>query len=207
MSVSPSAFGSSARLGLCLFALAGASRAAESPSWTVVRGKVQIVCPMTVGGGFEATSPTLFGTLALAGVRPTVLAGDLVVDLRTLDTGIGLRDEHLRSEYLEVGKGDGFDKAVLSGLSLGDVDPETFQGRATFTGNLTLHGMKVAVKGQAEIRREGAGLRVEANFPVRIADHGIAKPQYLGIGVRNEVHVKVSLVLRSSAAPPAEGGR
>jgi YceI-like domain len=183
-----------------LFAFAGSIGAADGRSWSVVRGEVRILCPMTVGGGFETRGPLLPGSLALAGVRPVVLGGDLVVDLRTVDTGIGLRNEHLRNAYLEVGKGEGFDKAVLSSLALGDVDPETFQGRTGFTALLSLHGMKVAVKGQADIRREGPTLRVEASFPVRIADYGIANPQYLGIGVRNEVQVKVSLVLGPRAA-------
>jgi polyisoprenoid-binding protein YceI len=158
---------------------------------------------MTVGGGFEVRTSDLVGTLVLAGARPMALGGDLVVDLKTLETGIGLRNTHLRDSYLEVGKGEGFQKAVLSNLKLGDVDPATFQGRAAFTGDLALHGTKVAVKGEAEIRREGSSLRVNATFPVRISEYGIAKPQYLGVGVRDEVQVKVTLVL--NAASGAEG--
>jgi hypothetical protein len=43
-----------------------------------------------------------------------VFDGSLAVDLRTLDTGIALRNEHLRENYLEVDKGPGFDTATLS---------------------------------------------------------------------------------------------
>ena len=43
-------------------------------------------------------------------------------------------------------------------------------------------------------------MRVEATFPVTLPDYGIAKPRYLGVGVKDEVGVKVSLV-----AVPAEG--
>jgi hypothetical protein len=35
-------------------------------------------------------------------------------------------------------------------------------------------------------------LRLEATFPVQIADYGIPDPRYLGVGVRNEVTVRVS---------------
>jgi polyisoprenoid-binding protein YceI len=186
-----------------LLALAGPARAADTPSWSVVRGEVKILCPLTVGGGFEAKTPALTGTLSLTGSHPLALAGDLVVDMKTLDTGIGLRDDHMRNEYLEVGKGPGFDKAVLSGLHLGDVDPDSFQGRAPFTGDLALHGVKALVKGQAEVHREGSSLRVEASFPVTLADFGIPKPQYLGVGVRSEVQVKVALVFRTSSTGAA----
>ena len=92
---------------------------------------------------------------------------------------------------------------MLSNLKLSDVDPGTFQGRTAFTGDLALHGAKVQVKGLAEIRREGSSFRVNATFPLRISDYGIAKPQYLGVGVRDEVQVKVTLVLNE--APGAEG--
>lgn len=203
MNAARKAVRSCAQVGACLLALAAPSRAADHPSWRVVQGEVRILCPMTVGGGFEARTSALLGTLALAGARPVALGGDLVVDLRTLDTGIGLRNTHLRDAYLEVGKGDGFEKAVLSNLKLGDVDPETFQGRTAFTGDLALHGAKVQVTGEAEIRREGKSFRVNATFPVRISDYGIAKPQYLGVGVRDVVQVKVTLDL--SDASVAEG--
>ncbi len=188
------------RMGACLLAFAAPLHGADVPSWRVVRGEVKILCPMTVGGSFEARTPALLGTLVLAGARPLTFGGDIVVDLKTLDTGIGLRDDHLRNEYLEVGKGDGFEKAVLSGLQLGNLDPDSFQGRTPFTGDLALHGVKVAIRGQAEIRRDASSLRVEASFPVRVADHGIPKPQYLGVGVRDEVQVRVSLILSPSTA-------
>ena len=46
--------------------------------------------------------------------RSQALDGNLVVDLRTLDTGIGLRNRHLRENYLEVDKAPGFETATLS---------------------------------------------------------------------------------------------
>lgn len=156
---------------------------------------------MTVGGSFEAKTATLTGTLTLTASHGAQLSGDLVVDLADLDTGIGLRNEHLRNTYLEVSKDTAFQRAVLSDVKLGEIDPETFQGRTAFSGTFALHGVKKLVAGQAEIRREGASVRVEATFPVTIADYGIAKPQYLGVGVKDQVQVKASLV-----AAPVEAG-
>lgn len=180
---------------------AGLAPAAEGRSWRVVRAELRVVCPMTVGGSFEAKTTSLTGTLSLGTTHPVTLAGDLSVDLSTLDTGIGLRNHHLRDNYLEVAKGEGFDRAVLSGIGLGDVDPETFQGKTGFTGTFRLHGVKKALAGQAEIRREGVAVRVDATFPVSVSDFGIAKPQYLGVGVTNVVKVVVSLVAEPSAVP------
>jgi polyisoprenoid-binding protein YceI len=186
---------------LALLAALPAARAvgAES-SWRVARGDVRVVCPMTVGGSFEAKTSAIQGTVT-AGAPRALLDGELSVDLATLDTGIGLRNEHLRNKYLEVGKGQGFDHAVLSGIRLGDADPRGFQGKTPFTGTFLLHGTTKAVSGQATIRREGRNVRVEAVFPVSVSAFGIEEPQYLGVGVRDQVTVNVSLVAEPADTP------
>jgi polyisoprenoid-binding protein YceI len=174
---------------------------AES-AWRVARGDVRVVCPMTVGGSFEAKTGAIQGTVT-PGAAGAPLGGEISVDLATLDTGIGLRNEHLKSKYLEVGKGQGFDHAVLSEIRLGGVDPTGFQGKTAFTGSFLLHGTTKPVSGQATIRRDGPNVRVEASFPVTVADFGIEKPQYLGVGVRDQVTVNVSLVAEPAASPGA----
>jgi hypothetical protein len=184
-----------------LVLLASPAPAADGPAWAVTRGEVRVVCPMTVGGSFEAKTGSLSGSLSLASTRPPVLDGELSVDLTTLDTGIGLRNDHLRGEYLEIDKGAGFAKATLSDIQLGDLDPQTLQGRTTFAGTFLLHGTRRPIRGQAEIHRQGPAVRVEASFPLTLADYGIPKPQYLGVGVKGEVQVKVFLVATTEAAP------
>ncbi len=184
---------------LALLAVSPAVRTlGADSSWRVARGDVRVACPMTVGGSFEAKTSAIQGTVTTSAAGAP-LGGQLSVDLATLDTGIGLRNEHLKNNYLEVGKGQGFDHAVLSDIRLGDVDPQGFQGKTAFTGTFLLHGTTKPVSGQATIRREGKDVRVEASFPVTISAFGIEKPQYLGVGVRDQVTVNVSLT-----AEPAE---
>lgn len=170
--------------------------AASSPAIAadVSHGDVRVVCPMTVGGSFEAKTTALSGSLSPAGPN------ELTVDLRSLDTGIGLRNDHLRESYLEVAKGEGFDKAVLSGIAIAAPDPAAFQGRTTFTGTLRLHGVAKPVAGSVEVRRQGASLRVTASFPVGLTEFGIAEPRYLGVGVKDEVRVNVTLSVAAEGA-------
>ena len=124
--------------------------------------------------------------------------GSLAVDLRTLATGIALRDEHLRENYLEVGKGRGFERRRCRRCSE-RVTADMPEGKGWFSGVLALHGVSKAVTGQVEVRRADAGLRVKASFPVELADYGIPKPRYLGIGVRDTVQVEVVFALGRSA--------
>ena len=187
----------------CVVAWLGPSSVfADGPRWQVGTASVRIVCPMTVGGSFEAKTSALSGSLAF--VAPAMpLTGELAVDLKTLDTGIELRNSHLRANYLEVDKGAGYDRAVLSNIILADKDPATFEGRTSFNGTLLLHGIAKSIRGEATIRRDGESLRIDASFPVVLSDFGIALPQYMGVGVRNQVQASISFVATTVTAGPA----
>ena len=193
------------RLGLSgLFLLpASMSVGADAPSWRIERGDVRILVPLKPGGAFTATTASLNGTLTLEQAKPSRLSGEISTDLATIDTGIGLRNQHLREKYLEVAKGRGFDKAVLSEIQLNDAEGEAFEGRTAFTGTLLLHGVKHPVEGTAEVRREGPGRRVRAEFPLLVTDFGITPPEYLGVGVASKLLVKVQF----TATPSRETAR
>ena len=100
---------------LFVLSLVGATVTA-APAWRVGPGHVRVVCPMTIGGSFDARTTALGGAVTARGSGSAALDGSLAVDLRTLDTGINLRNEHLRDSYLEVAKGPGFDTAILSDI-------------------------------------------------------------------------------------------
>ena len=174
--------------------------AADVPSYRVLRGEVRIVCPLTVGGVFETKTTSISGTVGVADGSPAALSGELSVDLSTLDTGIALRNTHLREKYLEVARGAEFASAVISGVRLDKAGTSTFRGQTPFAGTLLLHGVRRPMAGQAEIRSEGNDVRVLASFPLHIDDYGIAAPRYLGVGVKNEVQVKISLLVTPAPA-------
>ncbi len=175
-----------------------AAMSGQQPDVHVRAPQVRVICPMTVGGSFEARSTALGGSLSVQSAHPLAYAGTLTLDLRTLDTGIDLRTSHMKDEYLEVGKGAGYDKATLSDIQVGDIDPQTFQGRTFFTGDLLLHGTHKPIRGQADVKRSSGSVRVDASFPLKLTEYGIAKPQYLGVGVRDQLEVKVSFLISQS---------
>jgi polyisoprenoid-binding protein YceI len=176
--------------------------AAQSGEWTVIRGELRAVCPLNVGGSIEARSLGLAGALALApeATAGASFGGDLRLDLGTIDTGIDLRNRHLRENYLEIAKGPGFSEAVLSDLRLPETSPSRPEGKAGFTAVLLLHGVKRPVSGRAEIKTIVNTARVEARFPVKLSAYGIPPPRYLGVGVQDEIEVNVSLVLEQKKA-------
>jgi len=173
--------------------LATAGVAAEGPSWRFEKGDVKIVVPLKPGGAFAATTSALTGTLALEGAKPARLVGDVFMDLSTIDTGIALRNQHLKENYLEVAKGEGYNKAVLSDIQLVEATGESFEGTTPFTGTMLLHGVKKPVAGTAEIHPEGLSRRVRAEFPLELTDFAVKPPEYLGVGVGSRLLVKVNL--------------
>lgn len=175
---------------LIALSLAGAAVVAGH-TWTVGQSDVRVICPMTVGGSFEAKTTALSGSVTANADGSGALDGSVAVDLRTLDTGIALRNEHLRDKYLEVDKGRGFDTATLSEIDLKGIDVDAPDGKGSFTGSLTVHGVKKTVTGAVDVRQTGAALRAKASFPVVLPDYGIAKPRYLGVGVKDTVQVEV----------------
>ena len=165
---------------------------AQETSWRIMSGEVVVVCPMTVGGSFAATTTMIEGVLAAdASGR---LSGAVEVDLTTLDTGIELRDTHLRDTYLEVDRSQNFARAALSDIALDGADPRRFEGETAFRATLRLHGVERSVSGVAELARTPDGIRVVAHFPVGLTDHAIQAPRYLGVGVSDQLQAEVRFV-------------
>ena len=178
---------------IVLVCLCGAPAAAGAQSWSVPSGDVQVRCRMTVGGSFNAVTSSLSGTLQPGSPDGEDYAGELRVDLRALDTGIGLRDSHLRDNYLEVARGPEFQQAVLSSIVLDDALPDGGGRHETaFSGMLALHGMQRPVEGDVELRRRDGRMQVEATFSVSLEAFDIPPPRYLGVGVRDTVEITVS---------------
>ncbi len=184
-------------VGVCLLPLPARAQDAADAGQTKLRvmsAQVSVLCPLTIGGSFEAKTKALSGQVGMAPDISQPFDGDLAVDLQTLETGIGLRDDHLRKKYLEVERGPGFAQAHLRNIRV-----EKLAGKTPFRAVLMLHGQTKEVTGTADIKPEGDGYRLNASFPVRVSEFGIPEPTYLGVGVKDEVVVRVNL----NAAPAA----
>lgn len=129
---------------------------------------------ITIDG--EAKSPCQ-GKLEYKG---NMTSQKIVLDLRKLETGISLRDRHMKNKYLEVKK---FPEAVLSNFST--------DGQGKFKGTLELHGIKKEVTGDYT----KSGNDFDANFKVKLSDFEIKIPSFMGVTVAEIVTIKVKLAL------------
>jgi polyisoprenoid-binding protein YceI len=133
---------------------------------------------LTPAGSFTAKSETVKGEATLKG--NAVTADKIVVDLRNLKTGIALRDRHSRDKYLEVDK---YPEAILT-------DGKGKDGKGT--GKLKIRGIEKAVAGSYTIK----GDTLFAEFPIKLSDYDIKKVKYMGVGVDDDVTIKISVPVK-----------
>lgn len=146
---------------------------------------------------FEGRTRQVRGSLAFdpANLGDSVMAV-VEVDLKSLDTGIPLRNEHMRANHLETER---FPSAVLrirrleGATALEAGRPVTVQA----IGDFELHGVSQRVRVLAEVTlgddASGGSLRIVARFDVRLSDYQIARPKFLVLKLDERQRVTAEL--------------
>jgi len=177
-----------------VLALVGVASPSFADAYKVSGAEVVVVCPLTVGGSFEARTKSVSGEVAASAAESGSVSGALRVDLQTLETGIAVRDRHMRETYLEVEKGPEFAVATFDQIRV-----DKLNGKSTFRGTLLLHGQRQEVTGTADLQQRDGRIRVQAQFPIKVSSFQIPKPTYLGVGVKDEIQIKVVLTVEPTA--------
>jgi len=131
------------------------------------------------------------------------LEAEFDVDLSTIDTGIPLRNEHMRDNFLET---KNYPKAVfkLKSLSAPVVLKPGQKTKVMAVGDFTLHGKTVSKKvpvfvtyfkkcAATESKMPGCDLlQINAQFNVPFADHNIKRPEVVFQKLADTVIVTVA---------------
>ena len=120
----------------------------------------------------------------------------VIVPLAGLQTGIGLRDRHMREKYLQV---DRYPDIVLelpwSAVKL-PADGQTSEGTAQ--GKMSLHGKTHDVQATYRIVRTGNRYQVTGNVPINLKDYDIDVPSYLGVTIQPDIETSASFTAERS---------
>ena len=155
---------------------------------------------------FEGITDAIDGFIVLGdgGLVSGATAGTefyLEVDLGSLDTGIGLRNRHMRDNYLET---DEFPYATFSG-SFADVgEGDGGWMRVTGRGNLAIHGVLQSVEIACDVAPSGGGFRARCAFEVLLSDFDIEIPKVMFMKLANEIRLELDFFV---AQANLEGGR
>ncbi|MDY0110273.1 MAG: YceI family protein [Candidatus Krumholzibacteria bacterium] len=175
---------------------------AQAAVWRVTEGSEVVFVSKASIESFDGKTRQVRGHIACDLERllgPLELA--LEVDLASLDTGIGLRNKHMRERHLETGK---YPLAVFtaeeviaaSAAALAPGSTET----VTVRGQFALHGVTHRREIAARVSLAAGGvLTVTADFPVKLSDHDISRPTFLVLRLADEQQVAVRLVMAPEA--------
>lgn len=139
--------------------------------------QVAVDVKLSPAGSFKAETSKVTGSAKKT--ADGVLAENVVVDVQSLKTGIELRDKHLK-DYL---KGKEYPQIKL-------IKATGKGGKGK--GVMEIMGMKKEVDGTYEV----AGSDLKAQFKMKLSELKITGVKYMGIGVKDEVVIKVNLPLK-----------
>lgn len=128
-------------------------------------------------------------------------SGRLIVDMRTLRTGIEKRDEHMRNRHLHT---DEFPYAWFELLGLSDMPARlavdsNYEGSAV--GMFYIHGVKRKLNAEIKFSRRQEGERPEEievviSFSLNLDDYKIPRPKALFLKLAETIEVEIHLSFR-----------
>ncbi len=114
------------------------------------------------------------------------------VDLRTLDTGIGLRNQHMRENYLETDK---YPYAVFEGKveSLSSEDDTIY---VEIEGKMKIHGTTKDFPISGKMIKTQKGFFVTSLFDVKLTDFNIDVPKFMFLKIDETMKLEVKFYLK-----------
>ena len=114
-------------------------------------------------------------------------SGTLILNLKSLESGISLRDDHMKNKYLEVEK---FPNAELTLTNI--KMPKKLKGKVKFVGMLKLHGVEKQVSGVAKVKGVKSGkLKITADLKIKFVDFKIPVPSFKLVSLGEDVKIKI----------------
>ncbi|HJW93285.1 MAG TPA: YceI family protein [Thermoanaerobaculia bacterium] len=151
----------------------------------------------------HGTTTKVSGTITADAANASASAATITVDLNALDTGISMRNEHMRGEkFLDTEKYPAatFKTVSISGAkSVAPNQPAELQ----LTGDFTLHGVTKRITVPARVvlipendntkssRGPGDWIHGTVTFAIKLTDYAIPVPEKLVMKLSNDVTVKV----------------
>ncbi len=145
-------------------------------SWTWA-ASATVDVTLSPAGSFKGKTADVKGFVTKKGDE--VSAQNIVVNLKSLKTGIELRDKHTQ-KHLETEK---FPEAVL-------LSAKGKGGKGA--GKIRIRGVEKDITGTYKVN----GNELEAEFKLNLADFKITNVKYMGAGVEDEVVLHVALPVK-----------
>jgi polyisoprenoid-binding protein YceI len=184
-------------------ALASACQAADSTRFAVENGNAAFVANTNV----SAIAVKGKSTALTASLRVKRNAQGLDVEqieaflpVKSLLTGMSLRDEHMRRYIFTTGAGETPDLRFEAQIV-------TCSGpTCQIAGNLTVRGIARRFTVPLKFRDEGNSLKASGEAVVKLSDYGIERPSQFGVKTTDEVLLRFEFTARETTDVGASTG-
>lgn len=142
---------------------------------------------------FDGRTSRVTGSISADPAAPSQAQVDVTVDLTSLDTANGLRNQHMRERYLHTAK---FPAATFKSVSVSApaaIAPSQ-PADVTITGDFTLHGVtkRMTIPVRVTLLADGR-IHAISTFKVRMPDFGIVVPKNVFVTVDDAVNVRLDV--------------
>jgi polyisoprenoid-binding protein YceI len=158
--------------------VAQSDRASLAGTWNIASGSIAQYRVQEVlnGQDAEATGTTSDVTGSITILGTDVTAGDFTVDLTTLESGNGNRDNQVQGRILDTAQFPTATFKLTKPIALGSEPADGTKITATATGDLTLHGVTKTVTFQVQAQRIGNTIEVTGEVPIHFPDYNVDNP-------------------------------
>jgi polyisoprenoid-binding protein YceI len=115
------------------------------------------------------------------------------VDLNSLDTGIGLRNRHMRENYLHTDKYP-FTHFTGNLTSAEQTDKGAYQ--VAVDGTMFIHGVEKPVKVDGQMIPVEGGFRIQTKFTVSLSDYNIEVPQLMFMKIDENMKLELDYFVK-----------
>lgn len=141
---------------------------------------------------FEGTTSAVDGSIKWDSTLTNKSEIEFKVYLDSLDTGIGLRNTHMRDKYLETSK---YPLAEFTGRIINQIKKTNFDSEVKVEGTLKIHGVERKQEIDGRVYDYGELFKIESSFDISLSDFNIEKPSFLFASVDNKITLKCTIYL------------
>jgi polyisoprenoid-binding protein YceI len=141
---------------------------------------------------FEGTTSAIEGYISWDSTLTNSSRIEFKVYLDSLDTGIGLRNTHMRDKYLETSK---YPLAEFTGSITNQIKKTNLESEVKVHGTLKIHGVERKQEIFGKIYYYGNLFKIESSFDIFLSDFNIEKPSFLFATVDNKMTLKCIIYL------------
>jgi polyisoprenoid-binding protein YceI len=116
------------------------------------------------------------------------------VDPRTLNTGMALRDNHMRDKIFSDGNTPAKQLQFQSGKAICPEPAKAKESICQIQGSFSLRGIEKPFAMPLRIKAEGNRYRMSGEGSLKMSDYGITAPCQLGVCVNDVVKFKLDLI-------------